>query len=152
MAPDVLPPLSRPASALWHTMDERTREARAELEARAGVGDVLRLTQRRHELAREAAPYRALRDTFDARRKAVRGQVLARINRERAAKATPEKEVAATLAETIASGDAEYIRFLDDCAAAFAVLVVVEDEIQAITDILHRDQALLRYAANEPRG
>lgn len=148
---DITPRVTRDKSVLWSRADEEdTAEKRHDVESRAGVGDVLALTQRRHDLVREAAPLRALRDTFDARRKAERGKVLVLLNADRAER--KESPVAATLAETVASGDPRYTDFLDAAALAFAHLAIIEDEVQAITDILHRDQALLRYAANEPRG
>ena len=122
----------------------------ASLEERAaalGIDPIGALVARRRELVRKAAPKRALRDTFDARRKAERGKILFLLNADRMARG--EKEVAATLAETVASGDPRYIEYLDKCQLEFAELVLLEDEIQAINDRILRQRDLLRMHAAE---
>lgn len=125
-------------------------DARREMEARVGIDPLDALQAKRAAAVAKAAPLRALRDTFDARRKAERGKVLQLLNNERREKG--EKDLAATLAETVASGDPRYVAFLDEAAFAFARLAILEDEIQAYTEIINRGQVLARFAANEPRA
>jgi hypothetical protein len=120
------------------------------LEERAralGVTPIDALLAKRRSLVMQAAPKRALRDTFDARRKAERGKILFLLNAERTQKG--EKDIPATLAETVASGDPRYIEYLDKCQLEFAELVLLDDEIQAINDRILRARDLLRMHAAE---
>jgi len=121
------------------------------LEARAevllGMDRLSKTQEARAVKVREAAPLRARRDTFDARRKSHRGLVLAKLNAERAGPG--EKELPATLAETIASGHPDYVAFLDKAEAEFTRLAILEDEIAALTERINRDQRLLQWATVE---
>ena len=117
-----------------------------EVEARAGVEPIERLQARRAALVTKAAPLRAMRDTFDARRKERRAAIAALIVHEQGGRDIPENRL-----ERMSSGDPRYKQFLDEAELAFAQLVVLEQQIDAVTERINRGQALLRYLASEPK-
>jgi hypothetical protein len=118
-----------------------------DIEARAGIESLDALQAKRRALIARVAPIRALRDTFDARRRERRGAILALINAERAMeKLAP---LAATISETAASGDPRYKEFLDECEAAFATLAVLENDIVSTTERIESRKAELYYIGKE---
>lgn len=130
-------------------VSERAGSARAEMEARVGVDPIEWLQHLRRLLLAKAAPLRARRDTFDARRKSQRGLVTVRILDGYAGEG--KKPPAADTVEMMASGDAGYVAFLDRAEGDFALLAVLENEIASVTEIINRDQALIRWSSSEPK-
>ncbi len=120
------------------------RDPTRELEARVGVVSLDDLAAERVELVKQAAPLRAQRDTFDARRKERRSAISALITRD-------QGDMSEAKLERLSSGDPRYKSYLDDAELAFAQLAVLEIEIQTLTDKMRRGDALIRFAASEPR-
>jgi hypothetical protein len=116
----------------------------AEIEQRAGVDPIARDHAARAALVAQAAPRRALRDTFDASRKEVRSAIAALIVAE-------QGEMSEAKLERLASGDERYGEYLLDCRTQFAELAVLEDQITAITERIRRNEAALRYVTAEAR-
>jgi len=105
------------------------------------------LQARRARKVAEAAPLRALRDVWDAKRKAQRGLETARIAAEY--EAAGKRLPAADTLEMLASGSASYRDFITQAETAFIRLAILEDEIAALTEQVNRGQALLRWASAE---
>jgi len=125
-------------------------DAMGALEERAlalGVEPITVLTARRRELVAEAAPLRALRDVWDAKRKSERGKVTVLLLNELREK--KEKIPAADTLEMLASAHPLYVEVLDYAEAAFARLAILEDEIAGINDTILRQRDLLRMHAAE---
>jgi hypothetical protein len=132
------------------TMQEpRTRR---DLEATIGVDFIEVLQADRRALIQEIAPLRARYGpggTWDARRKAVRSaranEIAGELTRERG-KAPSEAEV-----ERLAAGDAFTLAQLDAAEEEMARYYLLEDRIQELTELIRRDDLLIRYAAFEPK-
>ncbi len=120
------------------------RDPTRELEARVGVASFDDLAAERLELVKQAAPIRARREMFDARRKERRSAISALITRD-------QGDMSEAKLERLASGDPRYKSYLDDAELAFAQLAVLEIEIQTRSEKIRRDDALIRYAASEPK-
>lgn len=119
------------------------------------------------------------RGTWDVRRKILRHakmtEIINTLERERAqiaaiaatqpkpAKGQPAPpKVKATIseaeAERLVASDPGYVQMIDRIEGDIAALEIAEDEIagldteiSAVTERINRDQALIRYASNEPR-
>lgn len=128
--------------------DARTRR---DLEAMIGLDPIEVLQADRRALVEEVAPLRARYGpggTWDAQRKAHRSAVANRIATELTAersKAPSEAEL-----ERLAAGDPDVRRLLDEVEAEMAAYWLLEVRITELTELINRDQVLIRYAANEP--
>ena len=126
-------------------MDADTLERRAAEVCGFDPLDVLQA--RRARKVAEAAPLRALRDVWDAKRKAQRGLETARIAAEY--EAAGKRLPAADTLEMLASGSASYRDFITQAETAFIRLAILEDEIAGINDTILRQRDLLRMHAAE---
>ena len=139
------------------------------------------LIEERNTLVRQIAPYRARfgpRGTWDVRRKILRHakmtEIINSLERERAqnaavAAAVPKvkgapaaPKVKATIseaeAERLVASDPGYVKMIDSIEGDIAQYEIMEAEIEAkdreidaVTERINRDQALIRYATHEPR-
>lgn len=115
-----------------------------DVEAQSGV-DALDIQQaKRSAYVEQAAPLRALRDTFDADRKRRRSEVAAIL-------LIKEGEMSEAKLERLSSGDARYGQYLDNAKLDFAKLAILEDKIRQIDETIRRGDALIRFATYEPK-
>ena len=125
---------------------------RADMEAMIGVEGPDGLQHARRTVVAQLAPLRARYGpggTWDAQRKAhrsaVANEIADRLTRERG-KAPSEAEV-----ERLAAGDPRVVEWLDQAEKEMAAYVLLDMQANEWTERINRDQALIRYAANEPR-
>lgn len=128
------------------------------------VNDAAELWAKQQVYVSRAKIYEKQVDIMEAARKALRGRLMRRIQKEK--RDAGEKEIPVTVLETWASGDPEYLeylvqfeavtaeyrKFIDDSEPLFAELFRLQNVILSCTERVNRGQALLRYAASEPRG
>jgi hypothetical protein len=115
-----------------------------DVEAQSGV-DALDVQQaKRAAYVDQAAPLRALRDTFDADRKRRRSEVAALI-------LAKEESMSEAKLERLSSGDERYGAYLDECKLKFAQLAILEDKIRQVDETIRRGDALIRFATYEPK-
>jgi hypothetical protein len=118
------------------------------LENRVGIDPIDQLIAERDQLVREAAPLYALYGpggTAEHRRKV--------------AQAIAELQVRAGATEKMTEGKIDalgrtqetYLAYLDSMEQGRAEWLVIETQIQAITDRINRGNHLTRYAATEPK-
>jgi hypothetical protein len=118
------------------------RRTRAELEEAIGVEPIERLQHQRRMLVQQVAPLRAKygeRGTWEARRKVIRfGQmteIADALEKERG-KRPSEAE-----AERLAGSGTGYVAMLDQMEQEMARYILLEDEIQSITERIRRDES-----------
>lgn len=131
------------------TEDARVR---GDIEMTIGVDRIEVLQADRRALVKDVAPLRAKYGpggVFDARRKAFRSavanEIADRITRERG-KAPSEAEL-----ERLAAGDERVIAWLDRAEQEMAEYHLLEDRIQELTELVRRDESLIRFCAFEPK-
>lgn len=123
-----------------------------DIEARAGVFDADALLQERLMLAEELAPLDAVvgpGGTGEQQLKSLLASVAVQ-HRQEAAEAG--RKITDSTVDELARSDPRYKRKLEEVGTMRAEWVVLRAKIDAITTRLQWAQALLRYAANEPRG
>ena len=120
-----------------------------EIEARVGVTPLDELQADRRALVAQVAPLRGLYGPFggfDARRKVLLA-ICATTARE-GARDTKITEAAITDA---AHAHEAYRDWINRSELERAEYIVMEDAISAITERIHRDNALIRYVTSEPK-
>lgn len=128
-----------------------TTPTRAELEARAGIQSLDLLQAKRSALVADAAPLRALYGSFggwDAKRKVLLAIQELRV-RDEAARA--ETKLTEGKVDALAHASAAYQAFIDQSNLERSRWIILEDAIDALTEQINRDQALLRYLTSEPK-
>lgn len=126
---------------------------RRDLEARIGVDAIEVLQADRRAYVEEAAPLRARfgpGGTWDAQRKAFRSAVAnelaTSLTAARAGKKPAEDEI-----ERLAAADERVQRWLDAAEADMARYYLLDNRITELTEMINRDQALIRYVTSEPK-
>lgn len=123
--------------------------AERELESRAGVEPLDELLAQRQALVEQVAPLRALYGPFgvwDAQRKVELAKSQAIVRAEALAKGVKVTE--AFIDEAAHAGD-RYADFIIQSTEARANWIVLEEQIQAITDRIQRGNVLGRFASQE---
>jgi len=121
----------------------------AEIEARVGITPLDVLQAERRELVAQVAPLKGLYGPFggfDARRKVL----LAICASEARDKARDAKTTEAAINDAAHAHDA-YRDWIARAELERAEYIVLEDAITAITERIHRDNALIRYVTSEPK-
>ena len=114
-----------------------------------GVADVTELLARRSRAVGEAAPLKAFREAFSSLRDVERAKVAASIRyrmEEREEKAPSEAKL-----ESLANADPRFAMWLDEAQLKIARLVILEDEISALTERVRARDADVRYLTSEAR-
>lgn len=127
-------------------------ETRAEMEARVGVDSLEALQAERRKVVVQLAELRARYGpggTADAQRKAHRSAIASEIA-DRMTRETGKKPSEAEV-ERLAAGDSRVQAWLDRTEREMADYFLLETQATEWTERINRDQALIRYAANEPR-
>lgn len=120
-----------------------------EIEARVGIPSLDTLQAERRALVAQIAPLRALYGPFggfDARRKVL----LAVCAKEARDGAKDVKLTEAAIQDAAHAHDA-YRDWLDRSEVERTEYIVLEDAITALTERIHRDNALIRYVTSEPK-
>ena len=120
-----------------------------EIEARVGIAPLDALQADRRALVTQVAPLRALYGPFggfDARRKVL----LAICASEAREGAREVKTTEAAITDAAHAHDA-YRDWINRSELERAEYIVLEDAITAITERIHRDNALIRYVTSEPK-
>jgi hypothetical protein len=122
-----------------------------DIESRVGIESLDALLHARAELVQKAASYYALYGPFgtaEHRRKVA--LALAELQARSDFAAVGEK-VTEGKVEAVARTHPTYLKYLDEMEAGRAQWLLIETELQSITDKIHRGNHLTRYAATEPR-
>lgn len=134
-------------------METSITDTRRDLEARVGVDHIDELQAERRAIVAQLAPLRAQYGpggTFDARRKAFRSavanEIALRVTAERG-KAPSEAEL-----ERLAAGDERVLRWMDAAETDMATYHLLENALAEKTELIRRDDALVRYATFEPKA
>lgn len=117
-----------------------------DLEARAGADDLAALHAKRDTLVKAAANLYARFGAFgtaEARRKSALALAAMQV-REAATERMTEKAI-----EDASRNHPTYLAYLDEMEEGRATWLILENQIQSITDAIQRGPALLRYAAAE---
>jgi ribosomal protein L35 len=125
---------------------------RSDIELAIGVEPIEDVQHNRRKATERNAARRAKYGpggTFDAERKAYRSH-LATEHAERILKERGKPASEAEL-ERLASADLKYRAYLDRAAAEMVDYQLDELTVIECTERINRDQALVRYAANEPK-
>lgn len=123
-----------------------------EIETRAGVFDADALLQERLALAEELAPLDAVVGPGGTGEQQLKSLLATFAAQHRQEIAEAGKKATEGTIEELARADPRYKRKLEEFSQMRAEWVVLRAKIDAITTRLQWAQALLRYAANEPRG
>lgn len=132
--------------------EQWTERTRRDLEATVGVEPIESLQADRRQIIEELAPLRAKYGpggTWDAQRKAHRSAVANALGLA-IHKETGKKPSEAEL-ERLAAGDERVQTWLDDAEKEMAEYFKLEIRATELTELINRDQALIRYATMEPR-
>lgn len=124
---------------------------REAIELRVGVQPVEELHEQRRALVERGKALAALYGRYglwDARRKVMLALAARRV-RERYNKAG--KRPTAALVDELAHADPTYTAFVEQSVDEAAEWAVLSDQINAVTETINRDQALIRYTAMEPK-
>lgn len=145
-------------------------QERAELEERAGIEPIERLQHKRRGIVEELAPLQARVGSLEAKRKAYRNVIACELAGLQAASVLPKPDPALEIVspggkrkiagerltyseaalERMACADPRYRRLLrawDGMSARVSVLQTLAAEC---TELINRDQVLVRYLASEP--
>jgi hypothetical protein len=118
-----------------------------DIEARIGVHSLDVLQADRAQYMSELAELRAFDKGFDGNRKAFRSVILLE---KKAAYTT--KVPGFDLLEAEASADPRYHAWLADAGEKLAQKELLDMRVQEITELINRDQALIRFASAERAG
>lgn len=125
--------------------------AMLDLENRAGVPSLEELQAERATLVALNSRVKALKDTDLW--KQLRDIELAKAGaRVRAAVKEGEKAPSEAFVTSASQVDPAYVSWIEQTVAMFASYEVVEDRIRQLEELVNRGQALLRYAASEPKA
>jgi hypothetical protein len=122
---------------------------RREVEARIGVDSIEVLQADRAQYMSDLATLRAFDKAFDGERKAVRSVILIEIRDKMVSEG--KKAPGFDLLEAEASADPRYRTWLDQATTKLATKETLDMRVQEITELINRDQALIRFATAEPR-
>ena len=120
-----------------------------EIEARVGIAPLDALQADRRALVTQVAPLKGLYGPFggfDARRK-----VLLAICASEAREGAREGKVTEAAITDAAHAHEAYRDWIDRTEQQRAEYIVMEEAISAITERIHRDNALIRYVTSEPK-
>jgi hypothetical protein len=139
----------RLSTALRLATPEHPREA---IEARIGVEPIEDVQHRRRELVEQNKRLAALfgpNGRWEEKRKAYRNIIATEI----AGKLLAERGKAPTEAELerLACADPRYRRLLRQAHGGHEQYLINQNEIESLTEIINRDQALTRYVTSEPK-
>lgn len=131
--------------------DSYRNPQRAEIERRLGLEPIESVLTHRAQLVAEVAGLRAKFGsfgTFDAERKTKLATIKMRIRAQMTASGVKLTESAM---DDEAHADLDYIAYITDATRSRAKLQVLEDQIQAVNDMLQRDKTLAHFSAQELR-
>jgi hypothetical protein len=120
-----------------------------DFESRIGVDPIDRLLAEREQLVRFAADLYAKWGPFgsgEARRKSALALAHLQVRNDLGAEKATEAKV-----DAMARTHPTYLSFLDAMEDGRARWLMAENDIQSITDRIHRGQSLVRAYASEPR-
>lgn len=142
------PPMSshRPDAATAVLIDHQR-----EIEARAGVFPLDELQAEREHLTQTNSRIKAIHGPFGTYNDLRKIELAQAAQRVRAAW-TGEKAPSEALVDSLAHADEEYVRWVRQASSDRAAFETVEDRITAITEMINRGQALLRYVSSEPKA
>ena len=131
--------------------DDYRNPTRANIERRLGLEPIHVILAQRAALVTEVADLRAKFGsfgTFDAERKTKLATIKMRIRAQMTASGVKVTESAM---DDEAHADPDYIAYITEATRSRAKLQVLEDQIQALNDMLQRDKTLAHFSAQEMR-